>query len=103
MTKVLMFETDDDFAGEVWTLLARQGCTLQVLRDGGGALIAAQNSRPDVILVCAELPEVNGFSVSTRPPREATARAIPLLILSAQSSPEAFAQHARLPTRADDY
>jgi CheY-like chemotaxis protein len=103
VTKVLIFETDDEFAGELRHELGKLGCTVQVFKDGNTGLMSASSTPPDVILVSAELPRVNGFSVCNKIKKHPTLRMVPLLILSQSSSPETFDQHRKLPTRAEDY
>ena len=58
MTKVLIFETDRAFAVELRTELSALDCTVQVFKEGNTGLMAAANSRPDLILVSAELPRI---------------------------------------------
>jgi CheY-like chemotaxis protein len=103
MTKVAIFETDHAFAVELRTELTRMGCTVQVFKDGNTGLIATKTTPPDLILLSVELPRVNGFSICNKIKKDPTLAAIPLIIMSSQSSPETFEQHQRLPTRAEDY
>ena len=63
MTKVLVFESDSSFAGELRTELGLLGCTVQVVDDGNVGLQVATSDRPDLILLSIELPRMNGFSV----------------------------------------
>src|SRR5690606_18373703 len=66
MTKVLVFESDASFAGELRNELGRLGCTVQVVDDGNVGLSAAASDRPDLILLSIELPRMNGFSVCNK-------------------------------------
>src|SRR5262245_26793010 len=103
MTKVLVFESDPGFAGELRTVLGRLGCTVQVVDDGNVGLQAAAADRPDLILLSIELPRMNGFSVCNKLKKDVTLKEVPLIIMSSESSEETFEQHRKLRTRADDY
>ncbi len=103
MTKVAIFETDHAFAVELRTELSRFGCTVQVFTDGTSGLTAAKSAPPDLILVSAELPPVNGFSTCNKIKKDDRLSSVPIILMSSQSSAETFEQHRRLPSRADDY
>src|SRR4051812_880816 len=103
MTKVLVFESDPAFAGELRTELGRLGCTVQVVDDGNVGLQAATADRPDLILLSIELPRMNGFSVCNKLKKDALLKDVPLVIMSSESSEETFEQHRKLRTRAEDY
>lgn len=103
MTKVLVFESDPAFAGELRTELGRLGCTVQVVDDGNVGLQAAAADRPDLILLSIELPRMNGFSVCNKLKKDVQLKDVPLVIMSSESSEETFEQHRKLRTRAEDY
>src|SRR4051812_33336609 len=103
MTKVLVFESDPAFAGELRTELGRLGCTVQVVDDGNYGLQVAAADRPDLILLSIELPRMNGFSVCNKLKKDAQLKDVPLVIMSSESSEETFEQHRKLRTRAEDY
>src|SRR5690606_14439045 len=64
----------------------------------------AASAPPDLILLCTELPRMNGFSVCNRLKRDPELRKIPVIIMSANASEENFQQHRNLANkRADDY
>ncbi len=103
MTKVLVFESDPSFAGELRTELGRLGATVQVVDDGNVGLQVAAADRPDLILLSIELPRMNGFSVCNKLKKDAALKDVPLIIMSSESSEETFEQHRKLRTRAEDY
>src|SRR3954468_17852349 len=103
MTKVLVFESDASFAGELRTELGRMGCTVQVVDDGNVGLQVATADRPDLILLSIELPRMNGFSACNKLKKDAQLKDVPLVIMSSESSEETFEQHRKLRTRAEDY
>ena len=103
MTKVLVFESDSSFAGELRVELGRLGCTVQVVDDGNVGLQVATADRPDLILLSIELPRMNGFSVCNKLKKDPQLKDVPLVIMSSESSEETFEQHRKLRTRAEDY
>ena len=64
--KVLVFESDSAFAGELRNELGNLGCAVRVVDDGNVGLQQAQAERPDLILLSIELPRMNGFSVCNK-------------------------------------
>src|SRR5579859_4864602 len=102
-TKVLVFESDPAFAGELRSELGKLGCTITVVDDGNVGLQQAAADRPDLILLSIELPRMNGFSVCNKLKKDPALRDVPLIIMSSESSDETFEQHRKLRTRAEDY
>jgi len=102
-TKVLVFESDPAFAGELRTELSRLGLVAQVVDDGNAGLMAAASDRPDLILLSIELPRMNGFSVCNKLKKDPALKDVPLIIMSSESSDDTFEQHRKLRTRAEDY
>ena len=102
-TKVLVFESDIVFAGELRSELGSLGCTTTVVDDGNVGLQQAASEKPDLILLSIELPRMNGFSVCNKLKKDPGLKDIPLIIMSSESSEETFEQHRKLRTRAEDY
>src|SRR5579883_323903 len=102
-TKVLVFESDAAFAGELRSELGKLGCNTNVVDDGNLGLQQAASERPDLILLSIELPRMNGFSVCNKLKKDPALKDVPLVIMSTESSDETFDQHKKLRTRAEDY
>ncbi len=103
LNKVLVFESDPAFAGELRTEFGNLGCTVSVVDDGNVGLQQAAIDKPDLILLSIELPRMNGFSVCNKLKKDANLKDVPLIIMSSESSDETFEQHRKLRTRAEDY
>src|ERR1700733_6411604 len=101
--KVLVFESDAAFAGELRSELGKYGCTTTVVDDGNVGLQQAASEKPDLILLSIELPRMNGFSVCNKLKKDPALKDVPLIIMSSESSDETFEQHRKLRTRAEDY
>src|SRR5271166_6696115 len=102
-TKVLVFESDPAFAGELRNEFSKLGCFTTVVDDGNLGLQQAATDRPDLILLAIELPRMNGFSVCNKLKKDPALKDVPLIIMSSESSEETFEQHKKLRTRAEDY
>jgi CheY-like chemotaxis protein len=102
-TKVLVFESDPAFAGELRSEFAKLGCSTTVVDDGNLGLQQAAMEKPDLILLAIELPRMNGFSVCNKLKKDLNLKDVPLIIMSTESSNETFEQHKKLRTRAEDY
>src|SRR5450631_2678600 len=102
-TKVLVFESDPAFAGELRSELGKLGCATLVVDDGNVGLQQAATDRPDLVLLPIELPRMNGFSVCNKLQNDASLKDVPLIIMPSESSDETFEQHKKLRTRAEDY
>jgi DNA-binding response OmpR family regulator len=102
-TKVLLFESDAEFAQILSTGLSSYGCETTVVDDGEEGISAATADVPDLILLTIELPRMNGFSVCNKLKRNAGLKKVPLVLLSSEATEETFEQHKRLRTRADQY
>ena len=104
MPSILIFESDLSFANELQTEFIRRSCEVSVVDDATVGLQQAATTPPDLILLCTELPRMNGFSVCNRLKRDPELRQIPVIIMSANASEENFQQHRNLTNkRADDY
>ncbi len=101
--KVLVFESDPAFAGEVRKELGHLGCSTTVVDDGNVGLQQASAEKPDLILLSIELPRMNGFSVCNKLKKDPALKDVPLIIMSSESTDETFEQHKKLRTRAEDY
>lgn len=64
-------------------LLARDGYTVRVARDGDEALQAVAREHPDVVLLDVMMPKVNGFEVCGALKRDPATRLIPVVLITA--------------------
>jgi CheY-like chemotaxis protein len=101
--RILVFESDTAFAGEVKSNFERMGLMVDVAGDGPSGLELAAAHRPDLILLTIELPGMNGFLVCKKIKKTSELENVPLVILSSEVDQETFEQHKKLRTRADEY
>jgi DNA-binding response OmpR family regulator/predicted nucleic acid-binding Zn-ribbon protein len=104
MSGVLIFESDMEFAHGLRGELVKHGCNVDIVSDANQGLEQATAKPPDLILLCTELPKMNGFSVCNRLKRDPVLENVPVIIMSANASEETFQQHRNLTKkRAQDY
>lgn len=102
---VLMIDAEQPFANDVAQQLGERGMQVEVLGDGKQGLEKARSldAKPDLIVLCVELPKMSGYSICNKLKKDDNLREIPLIITSSEATPETFEQHKRLKTRADGY
>lgn len=100
---ILLIDADQPFTGPLSASLTDSGFGVQVLPDGKDALDVARGSIPSLIVLCVELPNGSGYSVCNKLKKDEDLKGIPLIITSSEATPETFAQHKKLKTRAEDY
>jgi len=100
---ILLIESDAAFAREASSVLEGRGLAVRVTADGKEGLDVARDLRPDAIVLCVELPRMSGYSVCNKLKKDDALKSIPLVIISAEATPETFEQHRKLKTRAEDY
>lgn len=101
--KILLIESDSAFAEELSEALERHGLEVRVTGEGKDGLDLARAAQPDAIVLSVELPKMSGYSVCNKLKKDDDLKAIPLIIVSAEATPETFEQHKRLKTRAEEY
>lgn len=100
---ILLIESDAAFAREMSAALEARGFAVRVSGDGKEGLDVARDLMPDALVLCVELPRMSGYSVCNKLKKDDALKSIPLVIISAEATPETFEQHRKLKTRAEDY
>lgn len=101
--KILLIESDGAFAQELSDAIEARGLEARSTADGKEGLELVRADRPDLIVLSVELPRMSGYSVCNKLKKDDDLRSIPLVIVSAEATPETFDQHRKLKTHADDY
>src|SRR6266849_509085 len=63
----------------------------------------AKSESPDLIVVCVEAQPTNGYMLCTRLKKDEALKAIPVILTSANATPDSFEKHKKLKTRAEEY
>jgi DNA-binding response OmpR family regulator len=99
--RILTVEDEPDLADLMQYHLVRAGHEVIVAANGWNALHAVRTQRPDLILLDLMLPDLDGFGVCEILRRDAQTAIIPIVIVSAWSSPDS--QNLGLELGALDY
>jgi DNA-binding response OmpR family regulator len=103
MAGILLIDAEQPFADQLAGSLKGRGFSVKLLDDGKDGLDYARDNRPDLIILCVELPKMSGYSICNKLKKDNDLKGIPLIITSKEATPETFAQHKKLKTRAEDY
>jgi DNA-binding response OmpR family regulator/GTP1/Obg family GTP-binding protein len=101
--RVLIIEADREFANGLAKGLSAAGYGTLVACDGSEGLDMVRNERPDLVVLCVELPQMSGYSVCNKLKKDGQLKGIPLIIISSEATPETFQQHRKLKTHAEEY
>ncbi|MCJ7499709.1 response regulator [bacterium] len=86
--KILIVEDVQMFVQLQKTLLNRQDFTLLTARSGQGALDAARQEKPDLILLDLYMPDMNGYDVCRELKSDPATEHIPILIITTDDAEE---------------
>ncbi len=103
MSGILFIDAEQPFADQTTSALRGRGFNVTLMDDGKEGLDVAAADRPDLIVLCVELPKMSGYSICNKLKKDNDLKGIPLIITSKEATPETFAQHKKLKTRAEDY
>lgn len=103
MAGILLIDAEQPFADQLSGSLKGRGFSVKLMDDGKDGLDYARDNRPDLIVLCVELPKMSGYSICNKLKKDNDLKGIPLIITSKEATPETFAQHKKLKTRAEDY
>jgi DNA-binding response OmpR family regulator len=89
--RVLIIDDDLSICELLCTLFTDEGYDVRLAADGPHGLVLAREWRPDVVLLDVLMPGMNGRAFRAEQ-RRGGAAAIPVLVLTAASDPEAQAE-----------
>ena len=84
--RILVFDSDTEFADQVRINFEALGATVDVVDDGPKGIERASEARPDLILLSIELSGMNGFLVCKKIKKSADLKDVPLMILSSEAT-----------------
>jgi two-component system response regulator ChvI len=98
ISRLLLVDDDALLVTVLGAALAEEGYTVEVARDGRDALRRFQHSRPDLVVLDVQLPEMDGLEVCRRLRAQATT---PIILLTSRA--EEVDRVTGLDLGADDY
>jgi len=101
--RVLIVDSEADFASALQGQFEGAGCEVEVLGDGQSGLKRIMDGELDLVLLAVEIPKKNGYSVCNKVKKTKKVKDIPLVIMSADATEDTFEQHKKLKWRAEEY
>lgn len=99
--EILVVEDDESIRNLIVSQLQDAGFEVSTAADGLEGLAAIRDRRPDAVLLDINMPRMDGFTVLERLKNDPETSDLPVLMLSAQSSPEDIRRAVQL--GANDY
>lgn len=81
-SKILIVDDDEKIRNIVKKYLADNNFSVVLTDNGSEGLLLVRESRPDIVLVDAEMPGLDGYAVCRVIKKEAATRQIPVVIMS---------------------
>jgi DNA-binding response OmpR family regulator len=99
---LLCVEPDEGAVEQIRHALEPYGFEVQSIPNGEAAVEWARTHEPTLIIVSVE-PRKVGYAVCNKLKRANELQRIPLILTSAEETPQTFDQHKKLKSRADEY
>jgi CheY-like chemotaxis protein len=102
--RVLVIDSESQFAEALHAHLGRYEVEVELAGDGKTGMEAAKSTPPDLIVLAVELGDDNGFLVGRKIKRSKRLGHIPIIILSNdENADNLFEQHKKTKSKAEDY
>jgi two-component system, cell cycle response regulator DivK len=89
---ILLAEPHDDSAAMYTEFLTRYGIAVERVSDGEEALAKVKERHPDLVIAGIMLPRLDGFALCREIKRDARTARIPVIAVTAYSSPKRLEQ-----------
>src|SRR5947209_17898741 len=104
MTKrILVIDSDESFANVLAAAISKSGLVPLTATNSEQGMTLAKSENPDLIVVCVEAQPTNGYMLCTRLKKDEALKGIPVILTSANATPDSFEKHKKLKTRAEEY
>jgi CheY-like chemotaxis protein len=101
--RILLIDSDESFAQGLAEAVTAAGFRASTASDSEQGMALAKDENPDLIVVCVEAQPTNGYMLCTRLKKDDHLKNIPVILTSANATPDSFEKHKKLKTRAEDY
>jgi CheY-like chemotaxis protein len=101
--KILLIDSDEAFAQGVSSAMNARGFVATVATNSEQGMTLAKSENPDLIVICVEAQPTNGYMLCTRLKKDDQLKNIPVILTSANATPDSFEKHKKLKTRAEEY
>jgi len=101
--RILLIDSDEGFARGLSSAIKARGFAATLATNSEQGMSLAQKDNPDLIIVCVEAQPTNGYMLCTRLKKDDQLKDIPVILTSANATPDSFEKHKKLKTRAEEY
>ena len=101
--RILLIDSDESFALGLQSAIVARGFTAITATNSEQGMTLARRDNPDLIVVCVEAQPTNGYMLCTRLKKDEQLKGIPVILTSANATPDSFEKHKKLKTRAEEY
>src|SRR2546430_15934717 len=101
--RILLIDSDESFVRGLAAAAGATGFLASAATNSEQGVLLARQENPDLIVVCVEAQPTNGYMLCTRLKKDERLKAIPVILTSANATPDSFEKHKKLKTRAEDY
>jgi len=101
--RILLIDSDEAFAQGLSNAITARGFTATMATNSEQGMSLAKQENPDLIVVCVEAQPTNGYMLCTRLKKDEALKDIPVILTSANATPDSFEKHKKLKTRAEEY
>src|SRR5213076_3393052 len=101
--RILVIDSDESFANVLAAAISKSGLVPLTATNSEHGMTLARQESPDLIVVCVEAQPTNGYMLCTRLKKDDQLKGIPVILTSANATPDSFEKHKKLKTRAEEY
>lgn len=101
--RILLIDSDEGFARGLSSAIKARGFAAILATNSEQGMSLAKKDNPDLIVVCVEAQPTNGYMLCTRLKKDDQLKGIPVILTSANATPDSFEKHKKLKTRAEEY
>src|SRR2546421_12721147 len=101
--RILLIDSDESFAQGLAAAANAGGFKALTATNSEQGMALAHQQNPDLIVVCVEAQPTNGYMLCTRLKKDERLKDVPVILTSANATPDSFEKHKKLKTRADEY
>ena len=101
--RILLIDSDEGFAKGLSSAIKARGFAATLATNSEQGMSLAKKDNPDLIVVCVEAQPTNGYMLCTRLKKDDQLKDIPVILTSANATPDSFEKHKKLKTRAEEY
>src|SRR5882762_7956079 len=101
--RILLIDSDESFAQRLAAAANARGFEASTATNSEQGMTLARQESPDLIVVCVEAQPTNGYMLCTRLKKDEALKGIPVILTSANATPDSFEKHKKLKTRAEEY